>query len=59
MLLFSSQSATDVLRHPDAGLQVKITSRQKEALGAAFVTSGAAGDNARDPGVPGPVPSEK
>lgn len=59
MLLFSSQSATDVLRRPDAGLQVKITSRQKEALGAAFVTSGVAGDNTRDPSAPRPVPSKK
>ena len=56
-LLFSSQSATDVLRRPDAGFQVKITSRQKQALGAAFVTSGLAGDNTCVPSVPRPVPT--
>lgn len=57
MLLFSSQSATDVLRHPDAGVQVKIMSRQKQALGAAFVTPKVAGDNACVPGVSRPDPT--
>lgn len=57
MLLFSSQSARDVLRRPDAGLQVKTTSRQKQALGAAFVASRVAGHNARVRIVPRPVPT--
>lgn len=57
MLLFSSQFATAVLRHPDAGLQVKTTSRQKQALGAAFVASRVSGHNAYIRSVPRPVPT--
>lgn len=57
MLLFSGQSTTNVLWCPEAGLQMKITMRQKQALGVAFVTCGVVGDDACVPSVPMPVPT--